>query len=108
MNIFEVVKQNVTTRQVAEMYGISVSRNGMVVCPFHNDKNPSMKLDRRFRCLDCQADVDAVDFISRLLQMPGKEAAIKLVDDFGVTYDNGQKPTAKPHIRESTPKQKYR
>ena len=29
MNVFEAVKQNVTTRQAAELYGISVSRNGM-------------------------------------------------------------------------------
>lgn len=43
MNVFEAVKQNVTTRQAAELYGIPVSRNGMAVCPFHNDKNPSMK-----------------------------------------------------------------
>ena len=44
MNLFEAVKQNVTTRQAAERYGIRIRRNGMAVCPFHNDKNPSMKL----------------------------------------------------------------
>ena len=48
MNLFEAVKQSVTTRQAAERYGIRVGRNGMCVCPFHNDKNPSMKVDRRF------------------------------------------------------------
>lgn len=58
MNIFEVVKQTVTTRQAAEMYGIRVSRNGMAVCPFHNDRNPSMKVDNRFHCFACQADGD--------------------------------------------------
>ncbi|MFG6320300.1 MAG: DNA primase, partial [Lachnospiraceae bacterium] len=47
---FEAVKQSVTTRQAAEHYGIKVNRNGMCVCPFHNDKNPSMKVDRRFYC----------------------------------------------------------
>ena len=108
MNVFEAVKQNVTTRQAAELYGISVSRNGMAVCPFHNDKNPSMKLDRRFHCFACQADGDAVDFVSRLFQLPSKEAAMKLADDFGIAYDSGQKPTVKPHIREPTPEQKYR
>ena len=45
MNVFEAVKGNVTTRQAAEMYGIRVNRHGMAVCPFHNDKNPSMKVD---------------------------------------------------------------
>ena len=78
MNLFEAVKQNVTTRQAAERYGIRIRRNGMAVCPFHNDKNPSMKLDRRFHCFGCQADGDAVDFVSRLFGLPSKEAAMKI------------------------------
>ena len=65
MNVFEAVKQNLTTRQAAELYGIQVNRHGMAVCPFHNDKNPSMKVDKRFHCFACQADGDAVDFVSR-------------------------------------------
>ena len=53
MNVFEVVKQTVTTRQAAEMYGIRVSRNGMAVCPFHNDRNPSMKVDMTSGTIEC-------------------------------------------------------
>ena len=53
MNVFEAVKQSVTTRQAAEHYGIRVGRNGMACCPFHNDKTPSMKLDRRYHCFGC-------------------------------------------------------
>ena len=87
MNVFEAVKQNLTTRQAAEMYGIKVNRNGMAVCPFHNDRNPSMKVDKRFHCFACQADGDAVDFVSRLFGLPGKEAAMKLADDFSIPYD---------------------
>ena len=70
MNVFEAVKGNVTTRQAAELYGIPVNRHGMAVCPFHNDKNPSMKVDKRFHCFACQADGDAVDFVSRLFGLP--------------------------------------
>ena len=90
------------------MYGIQVSRHGMAVCPFHNDKNPSMKVDKRFHCFACQADGDAVDFVSRLFGLPSKAAAMKLADDFGIRYDNRQKHRAKPHIREPTPEQRYR
>ena len=54
MNVFEAVKGNVTARQAAEMYGVRVNRHGMAVCPFHNDKNPSMKVDKRFHCFACQ------------------------------------------------------
>ena len=107
MNVFEAVKGNVTTRQAAEMYGIKVNRNGMAVCPFHNDKNPSMKVDKRFHCFACQADGDAVDFVSRLFGLPCKEAAMKLADDFGISYDSRQKPTVRPHIREPTAEQIY-
>ena len=48
MNVFEAVKENVTARQAAEMYGIRVNRNGMACCPFHDDRNPSLKVDKRF------------------------------------------------------------
>ena len=107
MNVFEAVKPNISTRQADEMYGIKVNRNGMAVCPFHNDKNPSMKVDKRFHCFACQADGDVIDFVSRLCGLPCKEAAMKLADDFGISYDSRHKPTVRPHIREPTAEQLY-
>ena len=107
MNVFEAVRGNVTARQAAELYGIRVNRHGMAVCPFHNDKNPSMKVDKRFHCFACQADGDAVDFVSRLFGLPGKKAAVKIANDFGIGYDSGQKPSVRPKIREPTSEQKY-
>ena len=107
MNVFEAVKGNVTARQAAELYGIRVNRHGMAVCPFHNDKNPSMKVDKRFHCFACQADGDAVDFVSRLFGLPSKEAAMKIANDFGIGYDSGRKPSVRARIREPTPEQKY-
>ena len=107
MNVFEAVKQSVTTRQAAELYGIKVSRNGMALCPFHNDRNPSMKVDRRFHCFACQADGDTVDFVSRLFNLPSREAAVKLADDFGIAYDRKDKPSVLPRAREPTEQQKF-
>ena len=107
MNVFEAVKPNISTPHAAEMYGIKVNRNGMAVCPFHNDKNPSMKVDKRFHCFACQADGDVIDFVSRLCGLPCKEAAMKLADDFGISYDSRHKPTVRPHIREPTAEQLY-
>lgn len=48
------------------MYDIQASHYGMTVCLFHNDKNPSMKVDKRLHCFVCQADGDTVDLASRL------------------------------------------
>ena len=88
MNVFEAVKQSVTTRQAAEHYGIHIGRNGMACCPFHNDKTPSMKLDRRYHCFGCGADGDVIDFAAALYGLGKKEAAIQLANDFGLSYED--------------------
>ena len=99
MNIFEAVKQSVTTRQAAESYGIRVNKNGMAVCPFHRDKNPSMKVDRRFHCFGCQADGDVIDFTAHLYNLKPKEAAEKLARDFSIHYENmGHSPPQRKQI----------
>ena len=88
MNVFEAVKQSVTTRQAAEHFRIRVGRNGMCVCPFHADKHPSMKVDRRFHCFGCGADGDVIDFVSRLEQASPKEAALLLAQAFSIPYED--------------------
>ena len=110
MNVFEAVKQSVTTRQAAEHYGIRVGRNGMCVCPFHDDKNPSMKVDRRFHCFGCQADGDVIDFTARLFGLSGKEAALKLAEDFSVSYDakGHDPPRRRPVKRKISEELRYR
>ena len=88
MNVFQAVKQAVTTRQAAESYGLEVSHNGMTCCPFHSDRNPSMKVDDRFHCFGCGEDGDVIDFTAKLFGVGLKEAAQRLASDFGVCYDN--------------------
>ena len=98
MNVFEAVKQSLTTRQVAETYSFSVKRSGMMVCPFHNDKNPSMKVDRRFHCFGCGEDGDVIDFTAKWFQLGLKEAAIKLAEDFSIPYDNRGRGSPKKNL----------
>jgi len=76
MSVFDAVKQSVTTRQAAELYGIHVNSHDMAVCPFHQDKNPSMKMDERFSCFGCQATGDVIDFTARLFDLKPKDAAV--------------------------------
>lgn len=84
MNVFEAVKQSVTARQAAEHYGIKVNRNGMACCPFHDDKNPSMKLDGRYFCFGCGETGDVIDLTAKLHGLTVRAAALKLADDFGI------------------------
>ena len=62
----------------------------MACCPFHDDRNPSMKLDDRFYCFGCGATGDAVDLTARLLDLSPKEAAVQLASDFGINYTEDQ------------------
>lgn len=87
MTLFEAVKDNVTTRQAAERYGLQVGGGGMCKCPFHNDRNPSMKVDKRFHCFGCQADGDVIDFTSRLFNISARDAALRLAGDFGIQHE---------------------
>ena len=106
-NVFEAVKQSVSTREAAEFYGIKVRRNGMACCPFHDDKNPSMKVDQRFHCFGCGADGDVIDFTAKLFNLSPKEAAEKLAQDFGLIYDS-QAPPRRRYVRQKTEAQKFR
>ena len=105
-NVFEIVKQSVTVREAAERYGIEVKRGGMACCPFHDDKNPSMKLNEEyFYCFGCGATGDVIDLTARLYNLSPKEAAEKLAQDFGLIYD-GQAPPRR-YVRQKTETQKF-
>lgn len=89
MGLFDEVKQNVTVRQAAERYGLKPNRSGLIRCIFHNDKSPSMKVDRRYYCFGCGCTGDAIDFTAQLFDIGLKDAAMKLADDFGIPYSAG-------------------
>ena len=100
-SVFEVVKQSVTVREAAELYGIAVGRGGMACCPFHDDRHPSMKVDTRFHCFGCGADGDVIDFTARLYDLSPKGAAEKLAQDFGLSYDS-KAPLRRSYVRQKS------
>ena len=107
-SVFEAVKQSVAVREAAQMYGIEVNRSGMACCPFHDDKNPSMKLNEEyFYCFGCGATGDVIDFTARLYNLSPKEAAEKLAQDFGLAYDS-QAPPRRRYVRQKTEAQKFK
>ena len=107
-NVFEAVKQSVTVREAAQMYGIEVNRSGMACCPFHDDKNPSLRLNEEyFYCFGCGATGDVIDFTARLYNLSPKEAAEKLAQDFGLAYDS-QAPPRRRYFRQKTEAQKFK
>ena len=101
-SVFEVVKQSVAVREAAEMYGIAVGRGGMACCPFHDDRHPSLKLNEDyFYCFGCGATGDVIDFTARLYDLSPKEAAEKLAQDFGLSYDS-KAPPRRSYVRQKS------
>lgn len=88
MRIFEIVKGNVNLREVAELYGIDVNRYGKALCPFHNDRNPSLYVaDDHYYCFACGEHGDVIDFVRGLFQLSPYDAARKLMADFHLSSD---------------------
>ncbi len=60
-----------------------------------------MKVDTRFHCFGCGADGDVTDFTARLYDLSPKEAAEKLAQDFGLSYDS-KAPLRRSYVRQKS------
>ena len=88
MNLFEIVKYGVSCREAAELYGVEGNHYGMALCPFHNDRHPSLYVaDDHYYCFACGEHGDVTDFAARLFGLPLYEAAQRLAADFHLTPD---------------------
>ena len=88
MNVFATVKTSINTREAVARYGVEVNRHGKALCPFHNDRNPSLFVDDdHYHCFACGEHGDVIDFTAKLHGLTVYDAAKKLAYDFGITQD---------------------
>lgn len=88
MNLFQNVKYGVSCREAAERYGIDANRYGKALCPFHNDRHPSLYVaDDHYYCFACGERGDVIDFVGRLFQLSPYDAARNLMADFHLSPD---------------------
>ena len=89
MNLFETVKASVSVPDAAKLYGLQPNHHGMVRCPFHDDRHPSLKLNEDyFYCFGCGATGDVIELVSKMFGLSPYEAAKKLAEDFGLDPDH--------------------
>ena len=94
MNVFATVKTSINTREAAARYGVEVNHHGKALCPFHDDRHPSLFVDDdHYHCYACGEHGDVIDFTSKLYGLSMLDAAKKLAYDFGITQD---KPPIRP------------
>lgn len=70
----EEIKQSYGMEEIARKYGAIPNRSKMIVCPFHKDRTPSMKLyPQSFYCFGCGATGDIFTYIEKLTGMTFRE-----------------------------------
>ncbi len=77
----------------------------MVCCPFHNDKHPSMKVDKGFYCFGCGEKGDVIHFVEKLYGISPYEAAKKLAEDFQIPIET-RKGKSKCSVKKMSLKKK--
>ena len=109
MNVFEAVKTSINTREAAARYGVEVNRHGKALCPFHNDRHPSLFADDdHYYCYACGEHGDVIDFTAKLFGLKLYEAAQKLAYDFGITQDKPPDKVTREKLNTNSEAQRLR
>ena len=88
-NIIETIKARISISSLVKRYFPIVLKGNKkwIICPFHNDKNPSMMLDDisgRFYCFGCGKSGSIFDFLEEYEHISFYEALKKLADECGI------------------------
>lgn len=83
----EEIKARLSMRQVAVQYGFVLDRANCIICPFHADTKPSLRIyaepGKGFYCYSCNAGGSVIDFVMRLFHLNYKQALMRINADFG-------------------------
>lgn len=108
LDLYQKVKEGVGVWQVAEYFGFPPNAKGLCVCPFHQDKNPSLKLypnGKGFYCFACGTGGDQIKLAALYLGVSNTEAAEQLAAAFQIPVTL---PSTYREKREAALKIRYR
>ena len=84
-SIFDKVKAAASITEVVQYFGgLSLNRSKMAVCPFHEERTPSLSVKESegiFKCFGCDTGGDSIDFVAKIKGIEPKEA-VRLLADF--------------------------
>lgn len=86
-DLYRKVKEGVDISQVAEYFGFPPNAKGLSLCPFHQDKKPSMKLypnGKGFYCFSCGTGGDQIKLAALYMGVSNTEAAEELAVAFQI------------------------
>ena len=98
VNPFDEIRNRVSCLDAGRYYGLTVSRSGTALCPWHGDRHPSLKLYEGIRgcyCFSCGHGGDVIELVSGILNISRAEAAKQINRDYGLglTFAGGDNET---------------
>jgi len=84
LNIVNVINEYVPLKKQGANY--------KGVCPFHNDRDPSLTVSENkqiFRCFACNVGGNAIKFVSLMDKISYRDAAYKLAEAIGMEFKHG-------------------
>lgn len=94
----DTIKYRADIVSVANGLGLNLKKQGRLyaaVCPFHDDHDPSLKINQQtgtFNCYVCGAHGDVFDLVMKLRNCDFIEAAKELAKQYGVEIQDDHKP----------------
>lgn len=94
----DTIKYRADIVSVANSLGLNLKKQGRLyaaVCPFHDDHDPSLKINQQtgtFNCYVCGAHGDVFDLVMKLRNCDFIEAAKELAKQYGVEIQDDHKP----------------
>jgi DNA primase len=80
------IKENLSLARVLEIYQIKVDKNGMLLCPFHEDKKASLQVNLEkdfYKCHACGTKGDQIQFVQDFEKLSKREALLKCASLIG-------------------------
>jgi len=95
VNIVDVIGRYINVRKTG--------KNFMAVCPFHDDKGPSLSISEErglFHCFGCGKSGNVIQFLMEYEHIPFPDALKKMADEAGVSLGNVKKNEKLDRLRE--------
>lgn len=103
----DTVKKSVQIKTVMERCGI-VFKGNTCLCPFHNDKHPSMSIHQQkgvFKCWACGVGGDVIEFVRLYNGLDFVNAVKQINNDFELGLTISDKPLTSAKIQEQSTQQ---
>ena len=89
MIFFKDLNERLDMHEVATWAGLHENKSGFVLCPFHSDRHPSMRLySKSAFCFSCGSWCDSIGLVAQVKDLSQSESARLLCEAFALPVED--------------------